>query len=313
MPKRIEYLDVAKGIGIMLIVLGHSKLPGIILSWIYSFHVPLFFIISGYLYKPRSISEIVRKGFKQLLIPMFLTNFLCILGLVALFLRSGIWHGPNLWNWIFDAFFMINNEAYVGMWFLCTLFWAKVWLALLIKYNIKYIALSNLILFLLAWQVHNKTIELPWYFLNGMACTSFLSIGYLLKMKEVLEIQSSIAYSFLSFFIVISAYMMPIDVHAFIYPRGFFSVLSSFVISLSLLFILKDFCNYLPFLRKKFVWIGENSLLILSIHALIHTWNIHGHIDFIPAYYVGLLEFLFILLCVYILNKNVYIYKIYHA
>ena len=46
--KRLNYLDYAKGIGILLVVLGHIYNNNTKL-WIYSFHMPLFFIISGYL------------------------------------------------------------------------------------------------------------------------------------------------------------------------------------------------------------------------------------------------------------------------
>lgn len=46
--KRIEYIDIAKGIGMILVVIGHcindKTFPG---TWIYSFHMPLFFVLSG--------------------------------------------------------------------------------------------------------------------------------------------------------------------------------------------------------------------------------------------------------------------------
>ena len=51
MSKRIEYLDIAKGVGILLVVLGHNDFEVISLfvqRLIYSFHMPLFFFLSGY-------------------------------------------------------------------------------------------------------------------------------------------------------------------------------------------------------------------------------------------------------------------------
>lgn len=45
--KRIEWIDVAKGICIVLMVVGHTRLPSIISNWIWSFHMPFFFFISG--------------------------------------------------------------------------------------------------------------------------------------------------------------------------------------------------------------------------------------------------------------------------
>ena len=47
MSKRIEWLDIAKGITIILMVLGHSSIPKPISNWIWSFHMPLFFFASG--------------------------------------------------------------------------------------------------------------------------------------------------------------------------------------------------------------------------------------------------------------------------
>lgn len=48
--KRIEALDVAKGIGIILVIIGHLS-SSYLHDWIYSFHMPLFFIISGICFK----------------------------------------------------------------------------------------------------------------------------------------------------------------------------------------------------------------------------------------------------------------------
>lgn len=40
----------AKAIGIMAVVVGHSGCPQIIHNFIYCFHMPLFFMITGYFY-----------------------------------------------------------------------------------------------------------------------------------------------------------------------------------------------------------------------------------------------------------------------
>ena len=53
---RLQWIDAAKGIGILFVVLGHAIRPGMIsIPWcdflfrfIYSFHMPLFFVLSGY-------------------------------------------------------------------------------------------------------------------------------------------------------------------------------------------------------------------------------------------------------------------------
>lgn len=49
--KRIEWIDVAKGIGILAVILGHCSLSRQIAWTIYSFHMPLFFIIGGLFFR----------------------------------------------------------------------------------------------------------------------------------------------------------------------------------------------------------------------------------------------------------------------
>lgn len=44
---RIKWIDNARAIGILLVVLGHSLIPASIQTYIYSFHMPLFFFLSG--------------------------------------------------------------------------------------------------------------------------------------------------------------------------------------------------------------------------------------------------------------------------
>lgn len=80
MPKRIEYIDIARGIGILLVVLAHNDF-GFISQYghevIYSFHMPLFFFLSGYFVKTDiSFLEFFKKRFHSLLKPFLFTLFL---------------------------------------------------------------------------------------------------------------------------------------------------------------------------------------------------------------------------------------------
>lgn len=50
--KRLNYLDMAKGIGIFLVVLGHIEyIQEGTMKWIFSFHMPLFFVVGGILFR----------------------------------------------------------------------------------------------------------------------------------------------------------------------------------------------------------------------------------------------------------------------
>ena len=50
MEKRISWIDMTKGYGVLLVIIGHMYIFNLS-SWIYSFHMPLFLFISGYVFK----------------------------------------------------------------------------------------------------------------------------------------------------------------------------------------------------------------------------------------------------------------------
>ena len=80
MSKRIEYIDIARGIGILLVVLGHNDFGYISpfgYKLIYSFHMPLFFFLSGYFLNVSvPFVDFFKKRFNSLLKPYFFTIFL---------------------------------------------------------------------------------------------------------------------------------------------------------------------------------------------------------------------------------------------
>lgn len=72
--KRIKWIDIAKGIGIYLVVLGHLNV-GYTVSFLQQFHVPLFFFLSGYVYSlntKQGIRKFVIKKIKQIYVPFVL-------------------------------------------------------------------------------------------------------------------------------------------------------------------------------------------------------------------------------------------------
>ena len=87
MNKRIGYIDIAKGLGILVIVLAHNDLAGYhptLHKFIYAFHIPLFFFLSGMFFRPeRSFGETLRRRFNTLLKPYLFTIFIIYLGEAA--------------------------------------------------------------------------------------------------------------------------------------------------------------------------------------------------------------------------------------
>ncbi len=77
---RYNWVDWVKVIGIWLVTLGHGNLVSEEMQqFIYSFHMPLFFVLSGYLFKVLSIKDRVRKDFQTLIIPYLGINSICFM------------------------------------------------------------------------------------------------------------------------------------------------------------------------------------------------------------------------------------------
>ncbi len=73
---RIEWIDAAKGMGILLVIFGHSLTTGSLArQLIFSFHMPLFFFLAGCTFRPRGLKETARRSAKSLLIPYCLLFF----------------------------------------------------------------------------------------------------------------------------------------------------------------------------------------------------------------------------------------------
>jgi len=99
---RITWIDNAKALGILAIVVGHD--PALSPEWrafLYTFHVPLFFFLAGYLIKPKTLEEpfldTARRSARRLLVP-YLFFWLLAFGLWALVQwadGSATWHDPH--------------------------------------------------------------------------------------------------------------------------------------------------------------------------------------------------------------------------
>ncbi len=69
---RLDNIDIAKGLGMLLVIWAHILVEGPINWFIYVFHMPLFFYISGLLYTPekyKKVGALVSKRVRTLIVP----------------------------------------------------------------------------------------------------------------------------------------------------------------------------------------------------------------------------------------------------
>ena len=166
MNERIEWIDVAKAIGIVLVIFGHAY-DCYARGYLYGFHMPLFFFLSGLTFK---LGEDKRRFFwkkiKGILIPY------CIYGIIRfawILLYNHFMHtaaAPSAASLAIGLFISIRNSDYsIGLWFLPLLFLAESVVYLVHSMKIKTIWKDLMIIaFALAGFVYANYcgIYLPW-------------------------------------------------------------------------------------------------------------------------------------------------------
>lgn len=139
LPERINWIDIARGIGIILVIYGHLISPESHRYLIYAFHMPLFFFLSGLVFKPafdKSLKEIVVKNFKQLMIPYFLFAIFTYLYVVITKPNPDLSPGGIGWQ-LFGMLYGSGSNGMLGfnvvLWFLPCLFVTRIGFSILTR------------------------------------------------------------------------------------------------------------------------------------------------------------------------------------
>ena len=262
---RIEYLDIVKGIGIILVVLAHTRAP--ISKYIMQFHMPLFFMVSGYLYSnKKDVKTFVISKVKSLYLPFLACN---ILGTVVRGLL-GLTNIRNVKNYIAIILTLKKDGVFFGAtWFLGALFVISIAYRvidyLLCDYKDRYI-LMTVFFGMLALCGYEHTFD---YMLSRtMICSFFFAAGYLIKRANFpqLEMKKKFVAALISaalFLFLARGNSLNMGTNRYTYFASFIleSFLGSYVILVISQFI--DMTNMLKPVKKCLLCFGRNSLDIV--------------------------------------------------
>lgn len=194
-----KWVDVAKGIGILLVILGHSNFNQSAIVIISTFNMPLFFFLSGYLYNygkyKKNPNQFVSQKIKRLVIPYFITNIiiLCTYTILSFFeiysfnrtfpLQHliGIFYGNGA---PLNPPTIYTNVLSIPSWFLLSLFCAFLILYILAAVHEKYgLRISGFlgILFVLFGFKISKYLFFPWGFDIAFVSMIFMFSAYLIN------------------------------------------------------------------------------------------------------------------------------------
>ncbi|MDF7666168.1 acyltransferase family protein [Bifidobacterium sp. ESL0745] len=204
MAARIKYFDIAKGIAIICVPLGHSILivndshpvgMGSMLLYgiIFTFHMPLFFVLSGYFMHPKHEFRWRRES-QEMLATYAITATAVVLmnTCIAFARRTGT--KAAFANWAAAAFYGAGDFSpnYLwpvpmrigAIWFLLALFWGHLFMTWAAKH--KYTPVWVAAICLIGY-FSGKVFWFPLSIQSGMTATGFIYLGYLAKQYNLLD------------------------------------------------------------------------------------------------------------------------------
>lgn len=265
--KRVDWVDFLKFIGISAVILGHINFP--LNGFIYTWHMPLFFMISGFFIKFDTLfKDFVVKNFKRLMIPYFIFSIIGLfMEIIKRYLlhREALDYAHELKGIFVDMDFagLCDTYAFV-LWFLPALFFARVFLYL-IKNKIPSLLLQSLVVaFLFMGSFY---IDLPFGLDNALNSLIFVYIGNIIFVKRLPNIFVLLPVVVLAV-IYCFGFSLNLDMASKVYSNKFLNVLWAASFVYVLIVCIKNIRLNSKFIK---IW-GSNTMLLFILHP--YTNNI---------------------------------------
>lgn len=175
---RIAWIDMLKGLAIILVVVGHNA-SETVSNFIYCFHMPLFFLLSGFVFSPKDPKVYLRRSWNRLMVPyIFFTIVIMIPDLLSLLIRRDLLGCCKLaYRIIYGG--KILRGAYGVLWFVTGLWIAQNIFNLIVARNLSiYVFISLLVI---AYIFSLIRIPLPWNIHVVPMALAYIWIGNLAK------------------------------------------------------------------------------------------------------------------------------------
>lgn len=282
----IDYkVTISKAIGIILMVACHGGIPNHLFHFIYMFHMPLFFFMSGYCLKEKYIlssppfTEYIKKKIKGLYIPYVKWSLLFLLA-------HNIFYKLNVYNDIYGATHYYTWEEIVkkaihiiiglhgteqllgGYWFLPQLFYASIIGFFIIKYtqNLYWGCLSTLLIAIIT-SVFN--FHIPFW---GIGSLSFLSTSFFIAGFVYKKLFDNWDKTFLTILFAIVVAVGSIYCYTNMLQYTANKIIPYFICAVCGTIMVLNISKYIAFcesrIKRLLVYIGNNTLTILTWHFL---------------------------------------------
>ena len=268
------------------VILGHCIIPDLLTRIIFSWHMPLFFVISGLFFRDKTFKKLSVSKFKSCIKPYIIT---CVAMTLLGCIKAKYYHDS-----IFSAFIYwikaslygsggehLFNLPHIGaLWFLLAMFWGILFFHFVLKFHYPIIP----ILILSGIGYYTRKFWLPLSIQAGLVSVLYIYFGYILRQLNLLGL-------------ILKLQVFPVIFSLWVYGlwkgcgrlylvnnyfgMGIYDFIHS-LIAVCLILNLSYFINKLGKIVQPIRYAGENSLLFLCFHILelnLFPWYtvVHGN------------------------------------
>lgn len=312
MDKKLDYISLFKFLAIILVIIGHiPNIPNEIKNYIYSFHMPIFFMIYGFIkydtikYKNNSILKNIEKKSKSLMIPYFIWAFIYS-GITIISIKA-ILYGSHI---------ALKEYSNSSLWFLPT-YYVSVMLfdiyqltvsKLRIKEHIYFCDIIAIMLFfIIGYLIPNYKYGIVW---GGDI--SLIGVSLMILGKNIRILYNKFNSNRIKNLIIVLVASIGILIYKFnsieymllaeknIGNPFIFTIVSTmgFILILSLSRLLEDINNKI---KNYFIYIGNNTLIFFVMQRLVIGFvnKVINKIPFIHYYISVILVIIFTAILLY--------------
>jgi fucose 4-O-acetylase-like acetyltransferase len=295
MSQRINDIDVARGIGILLVVLGHNDLAAVLPflhKFIFSFHMPLFFFLSGYFLNTMTPFGIfVKKRFNALLKPFFFTLFMIYFlsisfdkmnfaNAITRIVKSMYGTGTYLeWIqlWFLPHLFVVSIYAYLfykivgrinSRWIRWGILLVSLFVAIL---NLRIFFPFSLTVFGKSYKLFGLPYSLDLVVLSGF----FFMLGSEARTLRIEGLYDNIVFLLVTgaALVLMNIFLSPmIDLNNRLYDSFVVSTLEAVTGILFVFALSRQIDLHIPWLSNLFQYLGRITLIILILHGPIQDF-----------------------------------------
>ena len=266
--ERIRYIDIYKGFGILLMIMGHVKFGQRFDLYIHAFHMPMFFFISGFLFQYKDFKKLISRKFISLIVPYFIFGIFNLIMCILLIPNFKIIR-------YLEKMFMFNNYQCLditgALWFLTCLFFANIIFFLIIKcFGDKW---SLLICILSVGFIYFTKIKLPLSIDSAIYMLPVFYTGYQFKTisDKLANVKNKIDVVLGTFILVIFSFILFKNGYVNLRTNEYSNILMFYINAICMSIGIYYFSKFIKNIKISSVleYCGKYSLYFLCLNQLI--------------------------------------------